>query len=911
MIDRSTDHGGSSIVPLNRMRAVSRGFQTLFHAGSLTGATDGQLLERFAVRDGEASEAAFAALVERHGPLVWRACRAMLRDEHEAADAFQATFLVLVRKAGTLWVRDSLAPWLYRVALRAANQARREAKRRRQIERRVGELRAGWTGGAMTDDLIEVLHREIDRLPERHRNVIVLCDLEGRSYEEAARHLRCPVGTVRSRLARAREKLREALSRRGLAPAAVQVATSREAPAVIESPPRALAASTIRGSVLFVGDPIKAAGAVSRTSVVLAEGVLRTMFRAKLQGALLVGLAVLGVMIPAWVAFARQVAVGSPRAEAVAAPRKDGDRAAALEGNWIVRSYPGGAAFALIEIKGLNHQARAHLRSISSPDVFDLAGSKVDHLRIDEDVVRFTLELKTRQPDGRLSYDIVAYRSSEKGDPRALWGSLMETSRGERVFVYPTKLEHTDRTAIDVKEAAAPSREVGDLQVARGIKDPGEQAEYLEGMLERYKDNPVVPLVAWSLAIKRANSRAPEKAVRAAIDRAFRSAAPYGRQMEIGTINVIVNNLVGAQQWEHLVLEYARKSAAMLHPDDPPALQIATLKNLASALRKSSKIAEAGAIAEVKALDDRIAALGRRTSDNPSSADRVLAAGRGDDIPWARSFAAARQQARAAGKPIMVDFYTQSCRWCKRLDAEVFPRPAVGEAMRAFVPVKVDAEDGEGRPLAERYRAHIQGYPAILFLDPTSDDPKDSRIVAKIPGFMPASSFAEQLRTIARLPKDVDQLVAKVHPDDGDAMRLLATALTMQGRVKEAVALIDRARGPGSDPDFDRWAAVYSTLGDEVMLHRKLAEAADWYNKAARVAKRPIDVYNAHLGVGLVASLQREGDLAAWELEAAARVVGVSGGERDFAKELLGMLAKPLDGSPGVPKAAAALKRLE
>ena len=98
---------------MNRTRAVPRGLQTLFHAGSLVGVTDGQLLERFALRDGEASEAAFAALVERHRGLVWRTCRAVLRDEHEAADAFQATFLVLVRKARSLWVRRldrALAP---------------------------------------------------------------------------------------------------------------------------------------------------------------------------------------------------------------------------------------------------------------------------------------------------------------------------------------------------------------------------------------------------------------------------------------------------------------------------------------------------------------------------------------------------------------------------------------------------------------------------------------------------------------------------------------------------------------------------------------------------------------------------------------------------------------------------------
>jgi RNA polymerase sigma factor (sigma-70 family) len=230
-------------VPPNRTRAVPRGLQTLFHAGSLVGDTDGQLLERFAARDGEASESAFAALVERHAALVWRTCRAVLRDEHEAADAFQATFLVLVRKAGTLWVRDSIAPWLHRVALRAANQARREARRRKETERRAAELRMAWTEGEMTNDRLDAIHREIDRLPERHRVVVVLCDLEGRSYEEAARHLRCPVGTVKSRLSRARERLREGLARRGVVPTALAQGIVRL--------PEGLVASTVRGSVLF------------------------------------------------------------------------------------------------------------------------------------------------------------------------------------------------------------------------------------------------------------------------------------------------------------------------------------------------------------------------------------------------------------------------------------------------------------------------------------------------------------------------------------------------------------------------------------------------------------------------------------------------------------------------------------
>jgi hypothetical protein len=169
------------------------------------------------------------------------------------------------------------------------------------------------------------------------------------------------------------------------------------------------------------------------------------------------------------------------------------------------------------------------------------------------------------------------------------------------------------------------------------------------------------------------------------------------------------------------------------------------------------------------------------------------------------------------------------------------------------------------------------------------------------------------LNTVAHLPRDVRKLQeqSKTNPKDMDRLRQLVTALTMQSRIKEAIELMSRATDARTDPDFDRWATVYNTLGDEIMLRLKLGEAADWYNKAARVAKRPIDVYGARLGAGFAAVLQRKGELAAKELEAAAQVPGVASSEHDFAKELLGMLVKPLDGSAAVGEAAAALKRLD
>ena len=194
----------------------------LFEAGAVGGLTDRQLLERFRTRDGEAAEWAFAALVERHGPMILRVCRRTLRDEHAAQDAFQATFLVLVRKAGSLRAEGSLGGWLHSVACRVAACARGAEARRRAHERRaaltVDALTVDANGGG--DDLGPALHEEIGRLPEAYRTAVVLCDLEGLTQDQAAQRLGCPSGTVRSRLARGRGRLRARLIRRGLTPLA-------------------------------------------------------------------------------------------------------------------------------------------------------------------------------------------------------------------------------------------------------------------------------------------------------------------------------------------------------------------------------------------------------------------------------------------------------------------------------------------------------------------------------------------------------------------------------------------------------------------------------------------------------------------------------------------------------------------
>ena len=243
-------------------------------------AADGQLLHRFATRH---DEAAFAALVGRHGPVVWGVCRRVLRDPNDAEDAFQATFLVLARKAASVARPDLLGNWLYGVACRTAREARARAARRRAKERQAAAVAAA-DPAADVDwaDLRPVLDEEIGALPAKYRVPFVLCYLEGRTNEEAARLLGCPKGTVLSRLAWARERLRHRLTRRGLALGAGLLATRlahNAAPAAVPAP---LVCSTVEAATsVAAGKAV--AGAVPARVAALTEGVLRAMFMTRLR----------------------------------------------------------------------------------------------------------------------------------------------------------------------------------------------------------------------------------------------------------------------------------------------------------------------------------------------------------------------------------------------------------------------------------------------------------------------------------------------------------------------------------------------------------------------------------------------------------------------------------------------------
>ena len=263
---------------VGRDAEAMRRVRTLFEAGRVGDCSDGELLGRFV---DHRDEDAFGAMVERHGAMVMNVCRGVLRDLDEAQDAFQATFLVLAEKAGTIRRRESAACWLHGVAVRVASNARVAAARRRRHERRFAERAVMPAVGPVEgdDEAASAIHEEIGRLPERYRRPIVLCHLEGMTHEGAAHRLGWPVGTVRSRLARGRDRLRGRLARRGLSTAIVVSPIAGSTPI-----PGTLLQTTIGAATRVAAGESMAVGPISAAVVALANGASNAMFMSKIKG---------------------------------------------------------------------------------------------------------------------------------------------------------------------------------------------------------------------------------------------------------------------------------------------------------------------------------------------------------------------------------------------------------------------------------------------------------------------------------------------------------------------------------------------------------------------------------------------------------------------------------------------------
>jgi RNA polymerase sigma factor (sigma-70 family) len=298
-------------MPAAQLEPVVRFIRDCVHHAQLS---DAQLLTRFAA---DRDEGAFSALIRRHGPLVFGVCRRALRDTHAAEDAFQATFLLLARKASSLACPERLSNWLYGVACRVAARARAREARRRSCESKapmpaptMPDQAADWR------DLRAVLDEEINRLPTRQRDAVVLCYLEGQTNARAATLLGCPRGSVATLLARARRRLRQRLAGRELAVPAVLACTwlAQQAEATIM--PASLTCSTVEAAMQCAAGGLQAAGLVSSPAVALAKGVVRDMFWKKLTVTIafllvLVTLAGAGASLTGRTALARQPAAQS------------------------------------------------------------------------------------------------------------------------------------------------------------------------------------------------------------------------------------------------------------------------------------------------------------------------------------------------------------------------------------------------------------------------------------------------------------------------------------------------------------------------------------------------------------------------------------------------------------------------
>ncbi len=384
--------------------------RTLFAAGTATSLTDGQLLERFAGRRDHDAEAAFAALVSRHGPMVRRVCRSLLADTNDADDAFQATFLVLARKAAVVRRPELLANWLYGTAHRAAQTLKTRAARRLKHETR--EAAMAHTRATYDTDELElhatrreearIIHEELARLPESCRVAVVLCELQARPQHEVAQLLRCSERTLRRRLDRARQLLRLRLVRRGLAPTAgllAAVLTPGQASAAF---PQITVDSTARAAVQFAAGGATA-GVVPASASVLAEGVITAMLWTKLKAVVFAAGAVLvlGIGVRAGMGVRQQSAAQNRENRAEAKPRSG-------EGSQSQTPSPAAQYQALVQAYDLAMAAFNKLGENAQTQAEREAAYKGHHIPEEDFNPRF-LALAQRYPNDPVAFDALVW----------------------------------------------------------------------------------------------------------------------------------------------------------------------------------------------------------------------------------------------------------------------------------------------------------------------------------------------------------------------------------------------------------------------------------------------------------------------------------------------------------------------
>jgi RNA polymerase sigma factor (sigma-70 family) len=385
----------------------------LLHDGA--GLTDGQLLEGFISRR---DEAALGALVKRHSLMVWGVCRRVLSNYHDAEDAFQATFLVLVRKAASIASRDLLANWLYGVAHQTALKARATAAKRKRRESQVMEmLEPAATEPAFWNDLQPLLDQELSRLPDKYRIAIVLCDLEGKTRKEAARQLRVPEGTLAAQVARGRVMLAKRLARHGLAVSGGTLGAMLGQNVASACVPASVASSTIKAAWLIAAGQAVATGVISTQVAALTEGVLKSMLLSKLKVVVVMILAVGALGIGASALPHRTVAAEPPSSESRFAVRSQDEgnlkeTVLALEKRiWEAHTKQDLDAFKSLladdfvgtDIRGDCYTKEGVLNYVATNRVVDpvMKNARVVLLNATSAIVTYEISYKVTSPDGQ------------------------------------------------------------------------------------------------------------------------------------------------------------------------------------------------------------------------------------------------------------------------------------------------------------------------------------------------------------------------------------------------------------------------------------------------------------------------------------------------------------------------------
>jgi RNA polymerase sigma factor (sigma-70 family) len=300
-----------------QMSGILRHLRDLRETHAVAEASDAELLGRFADRH---EEAAFAGLLRRHGPMVWAVSRRVLPAVHDAEDVFQAAFLLLARKAASIRKRESVGSWLHGVALHLAIKAKTRGASRMAHEKRAADMRdTRPRSEAVRQEVQEALDRALHDLPERYRSALVLCYLEGKSHEEAARLLGCPLTTLRTRVARGRKLLRDRMTSHGLTLSAAGLAVLLMASTAPAAVPSALVKAALKAALPFAAGQAAATLCTARVAG-LVEGGLRTMCFSKAKTAVV--LLVVGLLVGAGALAHRGSAADEGERPQAAAPQE-------------------------------------------------------------------------------------------------------------------------------------------------------------------------------------------------------------------------------------------------------------------------------------------------------------------------------------------------------------------------------------------------------------------------------------------------------------------------------------------------------------------------------------------------------------------------------------------------------------